>query len=318
MDDASLRTRLRAASQLLVPPDPDLDLEWLSLRRDRRRRRERLTAASVGLILTVTLVVGALAGLHLASRSTNADAAGGGLSGSVSEPALLAGQYLYLDRTEVAPGGLIVTETWWTTDDSGRLAFDCTIPDCSNAYGAPPTGTFDAGKFPTDDNVSGLSADPSVLLQQLEQRTAPGGRSPEPPFSPGPELTPGVTAGSLWDAVTNILEDPTGGPDLRAALFDVAYGIPGVQVQTDVTDPAGRAAIALELATPGGGAPATLYFDPSTHQLMAEGEPPGTIGSSGYTLYSEGIVSSIDTTPSGAQWLFPPAQGLAATGHPTG
>jgi hypothetical protein len=83
---------------------------------------------------------------------------------------------------------------------------------------------------------------------------------------------------------------------------------PGVQVDTTVTDPAGRTAVALELsAIAEGGRATTLYFDPTTHQHMAEGGPPGTFSSSGFTVYNEGVVIPTDAPPSGDQWLFPPA-----------
>ena len=60
-------------------------------------------------------------------------------------------------------------------------------------------------------------------------------------------------------------------------------------VDTTVTDPAGRTAVALELSTIAeGGGPSMLYFDPTTHQLMAEGGPPGTFSSSGFTGTTRG------------------------------
>jgi hypothetical protein len=300
MDDLQLAARLRESSRRVKST---LDLDAIERRRDAERRHRQLRDASAAVVLSVAVIGGLFAGLRFQSHTGARVRVGDGSHGGVTQPPLLPGQFLYLMRTGVTDGGKIVTETWWATDDSGRVDFHCTIPDCGSVYGPGPTGSFTAGTFPTDDDVTGLSADPSVLLGQMEDRTAPGGRSPEPAFSPGPELTPGVTAGSLWDAASNILDDPTGGPDLRAALFDVASGIPGVQVHQASTDPAGRPAVALELASIGdGGGTTWLYFDPATHQLMAAGTP----GTSGYTLYDEGVVTSTDNPPSGDQWLFPP------------
>jgi hypothetical protein len=307
MDDLEMGRRLRAASRLVAPGQ---DLAALERRRDRTRRSRQMRAASVAVVMSVAVVGGLLAGLRFGSGSGVRTGDGGGSAGAVTQAALLPGQYLYIDRTIVADNGRISLTSWWASDDSGRQEFGCTIADCGHSYGSPPTGSFGPGAFPTDDDVSGLSADPSVLLGQMEERTAPGGRSPEPDFSPWPELTPGVTAGGLWDAATNILEDPTGGPDLRAALFEVVSGIPGVEVHDGISDPAGRPAVALELSWTGdGGGSSALYFDAATHQLMAEGPPPGSAGSSGYTIYDEGIVTSTDGPPSGNQWLFPPAKG---------
>jgi hypothetical protein len=304
MDDLEMGRRLRAASRLVAPGQ---DLAALERRRDRTRRNRQIRAASVAVVMSVAVVGGLLAGLRFETGSGVRTGDGGGPAGIVTQAALLPGQYLYIDQTIVADNGLISLTWWWASDDSGRQAFDCSIPDCP--YGPPPTGSFGPGAFPTDDDVSGLSAEPALLLVQLEQRTAPGGHSPEPEFSPGPEMTAGVTAGSLWDAATNSLEDPSGGPDLRAALYEVVSGIPGVEVHDGVTDPAGRPAVALEISGIGdGGGPSALYFDAATHQLMAEGPPPGSVGSSGFTIYDEGIVTSTDGPPSGDQWLFPPAK----------
>jgi hypothetical protein len=301
MDDLDLATRLREASRRVSPV---LDLDAVERARDTAQRRRQRRDASAAIFLSVAVIGGLFAGLRLQTHSGTGLRTGDDGTSGVTQPPLLPDQFLYINRTIVSDGGRIVTETWWGADGSGRVAFHCTIPDCGQVYGPPPTGSFGPGTFPTDDDVTGLSSDPTVLQGQMEERTAPGGRSPEPEFSPGPEITAGVTAGSLWDAASNILDDPTGGPDLRAALFEVASGIPGVDPHQAVTDPAGRPAVALELASIGeGGGTSWLYFDPSTQQLMAS----AATCSSGYTLYDEGIVTSTDASPSGDQWLFPPA-----------
>jgi hypothetical protein len=303
MDDRDLGTRLRESSRRVMPTI-ELDAVERGRAAGRRRRQRRDAAAAV--VVSVAVIGGLFAGLRFQSHSGTAVRAGDGSGTIAAQPALAAGEFLYIKRAIVSDAGRIVTQTWWGTDGSGRIDFHCTIPNCGDVYGSGPTGTFGPGKLPTDDDVTGLSSDPSVLLGQMEQRTAPGGRSPEPEFSPGPQLTAGVTAGSLWDAASNILDDPTGGPDLRAALFDVVSGIPGVVVHHDVTDPVGRSAVGLELASIGaGGGASWLYFDPTTHQLMAAGAP----GSSDYTLYDEGVVTSTESAPSDGQWLFPPARG---------
>ena len=301
MDDRDLATLLRDASRRVTPT---ADLDSVEQRRESGRRRRQHRDAFAAVALSVAVIGGILGALRFQAHSVAHDRVGDGSRKLAAQPALLPGQFLYIKRAIVSDAGRIVTETWWANDDSGRIDFHCTIPDCGNVYGPPPTGLFGPGTFPTDDDVTGLSADPSVLLGQLEERTAPGGHSPEPAFSPGPELTPGVTAGSLWDAVSNILDDPTGGPDLRAALFGVASGIPGAIVHQGVTDPAGRPAVGVELDSIGaGGGTSWLYFDPDTHQLMAAGAP----GSSNYTLFDEGVVGSTDAPPAGGEWLFPPA-----------
>jgi hypothetical protein len=297
-----LDERLRRAGDHVAPSDQPY--ERLLRRRDRRRRRERLMAGGVGLVLVVGVFGGLLAVFtRTAGRD---DRPGASSNGRANAPALAPGQDMYRRTTIVTPDGNVVLETWWATDESGRVAASCTIPDCRDSYGPPPAGTFGAGQFPTDDDVSGLSTDASVLEGQLLARSAEGGSSPRPAFSPGPEVSEGVTAGGLWDAIANILDDNTGTPELRAALFDVASGIPGVEVQTGVTDPGGRPATALILRDSANG-PAAMYFDPATKQVLAEGAEPGQPTSTWYTVYDEGIVDGIDNPPTGDQWLFPEA-----------
>jgi hypothetical protein len=297
-----LDERLRRAGDHVSPSDAPY--ERLLRRRERRRRRERLLAGGVGLFL----VIGVLGGLVaiLTRTAGESDRRGAFSNGQTNAPALAPGQDMYRRTTIVTPDGNVVLETWWATDGSGRVAASCTIPDCQQSYGLSPTGTFGAGQFPTDDDVSGLSTDASVLEAELLARSADGGSSPRPAFSPGPELSQGVTAGALWDAIAMILDDPTGGPDLRAALFDVASGVPGVEIQTGVSDPGGRPATALILRDSANG-PAAMYFDPATKQVLAEGAEPGQPTSSWYTVYDEGIVDGTDDPPTGDQWLFPEA-----------
>ena len=288
---------------------PDEPFERLQRRRGRKHRNERLLAGAVSLALVGAVLGGTL--LVLGNRQHGTPGSQPGSSGSHplgaagmtgAAPAMPAGAFAYVKQIMVQPQGTMTIETWWAADGSGRLEHSCSNPDCTKDYGFPPSGVFEPGKFPTDDDMTGLSSDPATLQAQLIVRTAPGGRSPEPAFSPGPELAPGVTVGSLLDAIVNILEDPNGSPELKAAAFDVAAAQPGVQQRSGV-DPAGRPATILEFAMDTGG-PVDYSFDPTTHLLMAEGAPGQD---STYTLYDRGIVASTDAAPTGDQWLFPSA-----------
>jgi hypothetical protein len=291
---------------------PDDPYERLLRRQDRGRRRERVVAGALALALMAGLVGGGLVALGRVGGHGTART-GAGL-GPVA-PALGDGQYLYVRWTMVDPTVGSVTQSWWGTDGSGRTQFDCTVAGCDqpkcnesgsfcDSYSGPPDATYGPGRFPTDDDLTGLSTDPDELLPQLLARTAPGGHSPEPAFSPGPELTPGVTMGSLLDAIENILEDPNGTPELKVAVFQVASGLQGVTVDRGVTDPAGRPATSLTFTVED--AQRSYFFDPNTGLLMAVSWPstPGT-----HWLYDQGIVPSTTATPSGDQWLFPPTTG---------
>jgi len=323
MDDVDVRERLRRASAM-VSPSPQDPLERLARRRERRKRRERLMAGGVAIALLIGLVGGTVAVLgHIGVRqgptSGGRDGAMGRLghrTGSVR--ALNDGSYVYRTETLTSQGyftagsttldhlGFTIT-TWWANDGSGRVGSVCLTPDCQSSYGFGPTGVFGPGGFPTDDDMTGLSTDPAALLVQLEARSADGGSSPEPAFSPGPELTPGVTVGTVLDAIVNILEDPNGSPELKAACFDVARSMPSVAETDGVTDPAGRPAVRLRFAMDTWSS-VDYFFDPATHLLMAEDS--GGVGSPDQrstTIYNMGVVDSTDAEPTAGQWLFPPA-----------
>jgi hypothetical protein len=109
--------------------------------------------------------------------------------------------------------------------------------------------------------------------------------------------------GSLLDAIENVLNDPNAEPDLQAATFQVASGVQSVQVRTNQADPSGRAATILVFPGIDGGNASNWYFDPATNLFMGSGP---TDGSREFT-FDQGIVDSTDSTPSGSQWLFPPA-----------
>ncbi len=323
-----VRDRLREASNLV--PRPRQPFERLVARRDRRRRRERIVAGVVAIALAIGVVGGALLVLSRtggnhgvrkpAGSSTGTHGKGKAAQGRTGSKlarrlakirlAMEDGQYFYMKSTIVTPDGNIVNETWWASDGSGRAAFDCTIPNCDSVWGSGVTGTFGPGKFPTDSDVTGLSTDPAVLAGQLLERTGPGGQSPEPgQISPGPELTPGVSAGSEWRAITELLRDPNTEPDLRAALYQVAKTVPGVEVLDATTDPAGRAGIGLKFPYDGGRA-VEYDFDPDTLQLLAI-KSGGTSGfdTAGYSVYELGIADSTDHAPTGDEWLTPEITG---------
>jgi hypothetical protein len=301
MTETNYAERLRRASEGIAPPGSAF--EGLRTRRDRRHRRERATSLAVGAALTIAIVAGGVFAVH-ATRSTSLGPETGALGAAVA-PSLQPGRYVYRQQVIVFPVCRVVITTWWAGNDSGRIAASMTNPRrCP--YGLPHGGVFGPGRFPWDSSTKGLSTDVATLFTQMEHRTSPSGSSPEPAFSPGPVLAPGVTAGSLWASVVNLLEDPNSPPDLYAALSRVAAQIPGVRVLSGVHDPDGRPAVAV---VGGSGTPVvawTAYFDPRTGQLMAENGPPSDPGST-ITYYSEGIVRSTSAVPSGDQWLFRPA-----------
>ena len=311
--DTGLGERLARSSKLVTLPDDHEAFEGLQRRRSRKQRNERLLAGGVSVVLVGALIVGSLLVLRSTHTGEGSPSAGGAASrgGAGSRMELQPGQYLYERQTLTLHGNTFTTETWWSTDGSGRMRVTCSNQTCeeesgpgyASYAGTPGDHTYGPGHFPADSDLTGLSTDPATLQEQLVERTSPSGHSPEPAFSPGPELAPGVTVGSLLDAILNILNDPNAQPDLVAATFQVTSGVDGVQVRTNQADPAGRAATILVVPGIDGGHPSNWYFDPATSLFMGFGP---TDGSREYT-FDQGIVDSTDATPTGNQWLFPPA-----------
>jgi hypothetical protein len=290
-----LRDRLRRASEFVSPVEPAY--ERLLRRRERHARNRRFASASFALMLAAGVLVGVFAGLgRLRSSSPSGDGPGAPAGESPAGLKLEPGQYFYEKTSRILPdaagsnGGTVVVETWWSLDGSGRRKAELTTA----SYSPGPTGTWGPGGFPLlETDLSGLSTDPEELAVQLRERSSSGGASPQPSVTPGPGQSP--ESGALWRAVSDLLEMPNAAPELRAALFRVTAGIPGVRVLEDSIDPVGRPAVALALRSEG--AERGLFFDPDTLQFMAEVENYGAEGRWYLIVDRAGIVDSTDERP---------------------
>ena len=79
----------------------------------------------------------------------------------------------------------------------------------------------------------------------------------------------GVTA-EMFTLVGDALRETSATPEQRAALYEVASRLPGVQLLGDVRDDAGRRGVAVALDAHG--IRSTLVFDPETSALLQEEE----------------------------------------------
>jgi hypothetical protein len=300
-----LDERLRRTGELVSPPEPAL--ERLVLRRDRRRRNGRIASTMVALAVAGGGIGGALFGMSaLVDGRPTAPVAPAAPAEANPPPPLQTGQYFYEKVALLLPhayglgGGQVTEETWWGPDGSGRREGRSTTPD----YGLGPVGSWGPSEMPVED-LSGLSTDPEVLTQQLAERSAPGGASPQPPGTPGPDVS--VDSAILWRAISHLLEMPNAEPALRAALFEVAARIPEVEVIANAEDPVGRSAVALRMAV--GDGVFHLFFDPDTLQLLAAAERYES-GDVWYRIVeSAGIVASTDDTPEENERLVPAPAG---------
>jgi hypothetical protein len=209
-------------------------------------------------------------------------------------------------------GGTAVIESWWATDESGRR----TATEDGAAYGLPEQGTWGPGEFPVVDDISGLSTDPATLYEQLQQRSAPDGASPQPDVTPTANDQT-TDSGGLWRSVKALLEFPHATPEFRAALLQAAELIPGVHKVEGVTDPVGRSAYGLTMDIES--ISDRLDVDPVTLQPLALESTLDDQSSAMYEIWEEGIVDSTDAPPSGDQWLTPePVGPMPSPGNWTG
>jgi hypothetical protein len=181
---------------------------------------------------------------------------------------------------------------WWRDDDAGRIVVDQRVN-----YGIDP-GRFEAGGFP-DPNGTDVSDFPlgrAALTRFLLERSAPNGASPAPLVTPPPEGAP--NDGQLWRAITDLLQDPHVSPTVRASLLDVAAGLQGARVQTDLADPFGRRAHVVTFGNWGGDATEKLYVDPVTHELLAW-TAFSTVDDAFmvYVVQDAGVVASTEVAP---------------------
>jgi RNA polymerase sigma-70 factor (ECF subfamily) len=105
-----------------------------------------------------------------------------------------------------------------------------------------------------------LPADPDALYQRLErvaaEREATGNGSGIPEY--------------IFTQVGDALRETSVTPGQRAALYEVAARIPGVELVGEVNDPAGRRGVAFAMEDTENRIEHTLIIDPDTAQLLAE------------------------------------------------
>jgi hypothetical protein len=300
MDDTRIDQKLRTVRDVSRPPEPAY--ERLLRRRDRKRRNARVASAVTAFVVAAGAVVGvALAfGMHGSDKQAPHVPATNPVN-----PELVAqpGQYYYWKTVRPMPGEDVIEEIWWGEDGSGRYQADST----NRNYGTPKSQTWGPGDFPgmfpLETDLSKLSTDPVALLEQLQERTASGGASPEPQVTVGPGLSPETS--SLWRSIANLVGMGNATPSLRAAIFDVTRGLPGVEERSGKLDPVGRTAVTLsvQLGDYYCGGEDTMYFDPETHLLLASDGDLGCVPS--LIVVAGGIVDSRSEVVSPGEGLIP-------------
>lgn len=112
--------------------------------------------------------------------------------------------------------------------------------------------------------LSGLPTEPEALRLAVENRA--GGGTPVAP-SPANSQRGGATVERLLE----ILSEPITSAALRAAAFNALAEIPGIGLERDVTDVAGRRGDAISWVRDGGYG-RRFIFDPRTAEILARAE----------------------------------------------
>jgi hypothetical protein len=188
-------------------------------------------------------------GQYLYTKSINA-----GTVTTVGGPLATAGPYTYLvphvREIWLGPAGGRLYET------SGRPRF-LTARDRERWVAA---GRPDLTEPPSENKLSPtrplrLPSEPDSLYLRLKRDAVGHGSG---------------LASEMFTLVGDSLRETDATPAQRAALFEVAARIPGVELVGEVTDPAGRSGVAVAMSEQG--VRETLIFDPKTSALLAEEE----------------------------------------------
>lgn len=249
-----------------------------------RHRRRGLALAGVAACLAAITVISFVLPLDAPSAVASTLDHLRTVAAAAQGPKVGPDQFLYTHSEELDPVGMTVigspslpsssintivrlsVQTWIAADGSGerrsvatsvRFASDddrstwqaAGRPDLKWSPGQVLFEKYPSGQAPWFD-VGSLPLDPSRLESTLRA-----------------SLLRADEDGPLYQRIGEVLAQGDSSPDLRAALFDVASRINGVQLVGEVTDPLGRAGTAIALDW--NGERTQLVFNTDTSDLLA-------------------------------------------------
>jgi hypothetical protein len=256
-------------------------------RRSDRRLVRRWALVPVAAALAATLV--------LAAGLPHSDEDGDGVSAVLTDVAAAAaaqapttaeGPYLYLETrsmsvdTAIAQGQVWsvyrseTREEWVSADGAGLVRTEKEPPAfvgpedraAWEAAGSPNFAslgssvrtterTLPAGSF---EDVSDLPTDSAELSRRLQGEAEETHKSAP------------VPARAL-ELIGEALRNPTATPELRAALYEAALQVPGIEYQGPATDPTGREGLAVGVTSSYSGGPTvySLVYDPQSTNVLA-------------------------------------------------
>lgn len=282
------------------------------VRRSGLARRRRLLVPAVGLAAAGAVAALVGVGLRDQGNATAATVLRDAASIAISQappPALEPGQFRYTKSVQAytvtaadkgfwTALGPTVREIWLgptgglLRETSGKPQFLSTrdrerwIADGRPMINAPKSST----PLPPQERID-LPTDPDVLYARLGFEAVGHGNG---------------IRGEMFTLVGDALRETDASPELRAALYEVAARIPGVELVGPATDREGRHGLAVAYSSSANRQRHELIFDPETAALLEEeyivlagnsfGYRPGTV--IGYATYVEGgVVDKLGARP---------------------
>lgn len=164
-----------------------------------------------------------------------------------------ANQRLWEEAGSPPPWAFDPSEHEVSRDSSGRLAKEFASKSFRGRH-----------EFTYMSRLSQLPTEPEALRLTVENRR--GGSSP---LDPSPASSP--RGGATVERLLEILSEPIASTTLRAAAFNALAEIPGIRLERDVADAAGRRGDAISWVRESGFG-RRFIFDPNTGDVLAEAE----------------------------------------------
>ncbi|HYC81659.1 MAG TPA: CU044_5270 family protein [Solirubrobacterales bacterium] len=155
----------------------------------------------------------------------------------------------------------------WSFDprfhDVARTGSGQLVKEFETRKWAPDVSFPDPAELPTDPKALRLAVESGRVQPPwvLEMTMAPLGE----------EIPARFRRAETIEKLSQVLEKPTTTPALRAAVFNALAEIPGIELEREVTDVAGRSGEAI-VSLGEGGLRRDFSFDPDTAELLAKGE----------------------------------------------
>jgi hypothetical protein len=274
--DELLQTILASGVAVASPPDRQVPLGW--------RRKWVLAPLTAAAALALALIIGVPGSGEGSSGAVGAlDSVA---AAAAAEPPAGDLPYLFLKTrsltvdTTIADGeawsvfDAELREEWTSSDGSGHVRTETQPPAfvgpgdraAWEAAGSPNflsngfAGSSSEKDIPTGgfEDASDLPTDSGHLAKQLRHEAEESNSS-------------APLAARMLELIAEDLRNPAVTPEQRAALYEAAQEIPGIEYLGGASDPTGRPGVAVGIHSSYSGGPTTysLIFDPASTEVLA-------------------------------------------------